>query len=256
MKRLAGRAAIVTGAGRGLGRSIARRFAAEGCAVAVLTRTAANAERTAAEIEDAGGRAMSVPFDVTDIDGIPGVVARVAEAFGRIDILVNNAMDTSSVFGKVLTVSRAQAEHQYLGGPLAMLAFMQACHPHLAERGGRIINMGSSAGVMGAAGLSAYAMAKEAVRALTRSAAREWGHQQITVNCICPVAATDSFDESMEIARQTGDLMDSVEMPLGRVGLPDTDIAPVALFLASDDAAYITGHTLMVDGGMMMDAAR
>ena len=129
---------------------------------------------------------------------------------------------------------------------------MQACYPYLRTKGGRVINMGSSAGIMGAPGLGAYAMAKEAIRALTRSAAREWGPEKITVNCICPVAMTDSYTQ----AEETGELPVKVENALDRIGTPDEDIAPVALFLASDDGRYLTGTTLMADGGFMIDAAR
>lgn len=252
MKRLEDRVAIVTGAGRGLGKAIAKRFAAEGCAVAVVSLTAANAQKTTDEIVAAGGRAICIPADVTDLDGVPGVVAQVVEAFGTVDILVNNALEFASVVGNVVDLTQAQVARQYLGGPQAALAFMQACYPYLSRRGGRVINMGSSAGVMGAPGLGAYAMAKEAIRALTRCAAREWGTQNITVNCICPIAMTDSYTQ----AEDTGQLPTKVENALDRVGKPDEDIAPVALFLASEEGRYLTGTTMMADGGFMIDAGR
>lgn len=252
MAMLAGKVALITGAGRGLGRSMAMRFAAEGCAVGVISLTPENAERTAREIMKAGGKALAVPFDVTDLGGIPRAVEQVAAAFGTIDILINNAMEFSSVIGTVLELTHEQVTRQMLGGPQAALGFMQACHPYLVRSGGRVINMGSSAGVMGAPGLGAYAMAKEAIRALTRSAAREWGPDGITVNCICPVAATDSFAQ----AEDSGALPVAFDNALGRVGSPDEDIAPVALFLASEQGRYITGQTMMADGGFMIDAAR
>lgn len=252
MNRLEGKVAIVTGAGRGLGKAIAKLFAAEGCAVAVVSLTEPNARRTAEEIEAAGGRAIFITADVADVDAVPGVVAKVIEAFGTVDILVNNAMEFSSVVGNVIELTQAQVARQFLGGPQAALAFMQACYPYLDGNGGRVINMGSSAGVKGAPGLGAYAMAKEAIRALTRSAAREWGTRNITVNCICPIAMTDSFTQ----AEDTGKFAVKIDNALDRVGDPDTDIAPVALFLASEDGRYMTGHTLMVDGGYMIDAAR
>lgn len=252
MKRLEGRVAIVTGAGRGLGKSIALRFAAEGCAVAVVSRTAANAQQTVDEIIADGGKALCLPADVTDLARVPGVVSKTVDEFGTVDILVNNAMEFSSVVGTVMELTQEQVARQFLGGPQAALAFMQACYPYLARNGGRVINMGSSAGVMGAPGLGAYAMAKEAIRALTRSAAREWGTQKITVNCICPIAATDSYAQ----AEATGELPTKIENALDRIGSPDEDIAPVALFLASDDGRYLTGVTMMADGGFMIDAAR
>jgi NAD(P)-dependent dehydrogenase (short-subunit alcohol dehydrogenase family) len=161
-------------------------------------------------------------------------------------------MEFSSVVGTVNELTKAQVERQMVGGPLAALTFMQACYPYLARRGGRVINMTSSAGVMGAPGLAAYAMAKEAMRALSRTAAREWGNKGITINCICPIAATDSFSQ----AKDAEELTAVVETALGRVGSPEEDIAPVALFLASEDSRYLTGYTLMADGGFMIDAAR
>lgn len=216
--------------------------------MAIVSLTPANVDRAAEEITLAGGRAISIPCEVTDLDHMPVVVQQVLEAFDRLDILVNNAMEFLSVIGNVLDISRSQAERQFLGGPLATLTFMQACHPDLAQKGGRVINLGSSAVVMGAPGLGAYAMAKEAVRALSRSAACEWGPDGITVNCICPIAMTDSYAQ----AEATGELSTVVDTALGRAGSPDEDIAPVALFLAS----YLTGYTMMADGGFIIDAAR
>jgi 3-oxoacyl-[acyl-carrier protein] reductase len=252
MGRLDGKVAIVTGAGRGLGRSFAKAFAAEGAKVAVVSLSEGNLMRTVKEITDAGGAAIGVQCDVTDRDQIKRAVAETIGAWGTVDILVNNAMEFSSVMGQVTDLTFEQVERQFLGGPVAALMFMQACYPYLERKGGRVINMGSSAGVMGAHGLAAYGMAKEAIRALTRSAAREWGAKGITVNCICPIAHTDSYDQSTA----TGELLEMPVLPISRLGDPDKDVAPVALFLASDDSAYMTGYTLMADGGFMIDASR
>jgi NAD(P)-dependent dehydrogenase (short-subunit alcohol dehydrogenase family) len=128
---------------------------------------------------------------------------------------------------------------------------MQACYPYLENRDGRVINLASSVGVQGTAGYAPYAMAKEAIRALTRVAAREWGNKRITVNAICPIALTDAFNASTDGGKNW-----SPPMAIPRMGSPEDDIAPIALFLASADSQYMTGYSFMGDGGFMMDTAR
>ena len=137
---------------------------------------------------------------------------------------------------------------------MGTLNFMRCCFPYLKEQKGAVINMGSIAGVAGSALFLAYAPAKEAIRAASRVAAREWGQFGINVNVICPVAVTDAFAEAME----NPEVRQRVEARtvLGYAGLPDKDVAPVAVFLASEDARYMTGHTFMVDGGSSIDAGR
>jgi NAD(P)-dependent dehydrogenase (short-subunit alcohol dehydrogenase family) len=143
-------------------------------------------------------------------------------------------------------------DRQFATGPYAMLRFMQACQPIMVARGGgRIINMASHAGMGGAVGYAPYAMAKEAVRALTRVAAREWGKDGITVNNVCPFAHTPGLDLAMERG-----LPRKAWMPIPRFGSSEKDVAPVVLFLASDDGQYLTGYTLMADGGLGIDTAR
>lgn len=251
MGQLSGKVAIVTGAGRGLGLAIARRFAAEGAAVGILTNAADEAACAVADIEGAGGRAIGVVCDVTAHDRIPDCVRRVADAFGPIDILVNNAHDTSDIFYTVDTITGAAIDSQFDSCPIAAIHFMRACYPHMKGRSGRIINMSSGAGIGGTENLLGYAMAKEALRALTRSSARAWGRDGITVNNISPLAAT----ASVQAALDSGDLP-PVPNALGRYGDPAEDIAPVALFLASDASRYVTGTTIFADGGRYIDAAR
>jgi NAD(P)-dependent dehydrogenase (short-subunit alcohol dehydrogenase family) len=252
MKRLAGKVAIVTGAGRGLGKAISEVFAAEGAQVAVLSRTRGNVESTVADIVAAGGQAAGFTCDVSNREEIDSAVKRVVEHFGGIDILVNNAHDTTGVTNHVLDITTEQLDRQFASGPFAALYFMQACQPHmLARGGGRVVNMASGAGVNGATNYGAYAMSKEALRALTRSAAREWGKDGITVNNVCPLGLTDA----LELAIERG--FDAVPTtPIPRYGSPTKDIAPTVLFLASDEGQYLTGYTLMADGGMHIDTAR
>jgi NAD(P)-dependent dehydrogenase (short-subunit alcohol dehydrogenase family) len=252
MKRLSGKVAIVTGAGRGLGKAISEVFAAEGAQVAVLSRTRGNVESTVADIVAAGGQAAGFTCDVSNREEIDSAVKRVVEHFGGIDILVNNAHDTTGVTNHVLDITTELLDRQFASGPFAALYFMQACQPHmLARGGGRVVNMASGAGVNGATNYGAYAMSKEALRALTRSAAREWGKDGITVNNVCPLGLTDA----LELAIERG--FDAVPTtPIPRYGSPTKDIAPTVLFLASDEGQYLTGYTLMADGGLHIDTAR
>jgi 3-oxoacyl-[acyl-carrier protein] reductase len=246
MDRLNGKVAIVTGAGRGIGRATAKLFAAEGAKVAVLSLTPGNVDRVVADIQAAGGTAVGVVCDITDPDQIKASVDQVVAAYGQIDILVNNAFDPSAVLSPIIDLSVEQLQRNFETGPIAYLRMMQACYSYLKASGdGRVINFGSSAGVLGMVNYGPYAMAKEAVRALTRVAAREWGTDKITVNNVLPVANTYGTDD-----------VPALDTPLARLGSPEEDIAPVVLFLASKDAQFLTGYSLTPDGGVLIDGAR
>jgi NAD(P)-dependent dehydrogenase (short-subunit alcohol dehydrogenase family) len=248
MSRLDGRTAIVTGAGQGIGRGIALALAKEGAAVALVGRTAAKVEAVAAEVTEFGGRALALHCDVTDREAVFATVATAAETWGRLDVLVNNAQTTVTN----RPVEEATPEDALLcwsSGPMATLHCMQAAFPHLRERGGAVVNFGSNTAIEGAKGFGAYAMAKEGIRGLSRVAAREWGPFGIRVNVVCPFAGSPkaaSFNEdhpkaAAAILRNT---------PLGRMGDCETDIGRAVVALVSDDMDYVTGATLMVDGGL------
>jgi NAD(P)-dependent dehydrogenase (short-subunit alcohol dehydrogenase family) len=136
-------------------------------------------------------------------------------------------------------------------GPLAALHMMQAVYPFMENRDGRILNFGSAAAFQGTLGMAPYNMAKEAIRGLTRTAAREWGGKRITVNALCPVALTESFQRALDAG-----LAQVAPSPIPRMGSLEEDIVPLALFLVSPEAGYITGYSHMADGGLMMDAGR
>jgi 2-hydroxycyclohexanecarboxyl-CoA dehydrogenase len=252
MGRLDGRVAIVTGSGQGVGRGIALALAREGARVVVVGRTLSKCERTAAEIKSAGGAAMPLACDVTHRDEVNAVVAEAVKAFGTVDILVNNAAQ-SRVGISLEATSDDDVSLAFGSGVLGTLYFMQACFPHLKKHGGKVVNLGSTAGVVGQAGQTAYAIAKEGIRALSRVAAREWGRHGITVNVMCPFADSPGNQQWAEAYPQKVENT-LATMAIKRIGTCEEDIGRAALFLASSDSDYVTGQTIMVDGGAHITA--
>jgi 2-hydroxycyclohexanecarboxyl-CoA dehydrogenase len=179
--------AIVTGAGQGIGRGIALALAKEGAAVAVAGRTEAKLLATASEIHELGGRAIHVACDLATRGACNDVVDATIAAFGAVDVLVNNAASTTVVPFEEITDAHIESD---LVALRASIYLMQACFPHMRDRGGKIINFGSGAGTAGAALQGSYAAAKEAIRGMSKVAAREWGPYRINVNTVCPGAVT------------------------------------------------------------------
>ncbi len=245
MGELAGRVAVVTGAGDGIGRGVARRFAAEGARVLVAELNAETGAAVAAEI---GENARFVQTDVTDKAQVNAMIAEAVETWGSVDVLVNNAWGAGTV-GRVENKTDEQLARGFAMGYYGPLWAMQAAFPHMKRRGwGRVINMCSLNGVNAHMGTLEYNSAKEALRTLTRTAAREWAPTGVVVNAICPGAKSAAFRRMAAEHPEIEAAADRAN-PMGRLGDPETDIAPVAVFLASEGARYLTGNTLFVDGG-------
>jgi 2-hydroxycyclohexanecarboxyl-CoA dehydrogenase len=246
MPRLDNKVAIVTGSGQGVGRGIALALATEGARAVLAGRTLDKVERVAKEIAERGGTALPLRCDVTVRGEVDALVAAAIDAYGTVDILVNNAQ--SSTQGRVENITEADITRNLESGPVATLWCMQACLPYLKEHGGAIINLGSSTAVQGDPGFGAYAMAKEAIRGLSKVAAREWGRFGITVNVICPAADSPASDAFFAANPERLERFER-ETPLGRFGRSEEDIGRACVALASGDLSYLTGATLMLDGG-------
>lgn len=259
--RLAGRTAIVTGAGRGLGRAIAELYAREGARVVVASRSGHGCAAAVEAIEEAGGIAIAKPTNIGIKSDVVDMVEFAVETYGGLDILVNNAQSWGTrdqptglpVPTPLESFDDAELDWTFDTGFRGTFWAMQAAFQHMRERGGRIVNFASGYGVVGNAGTVGYNITKEAVRALTRTAAREWARYGITANAVAPTARTDSADE-IERANPEGMAAAIAAIPMGRLGDPRLDIAPAVLFLATDEARYVTGQTLGVDGGSLLHA--
>src|SRR5580658_1779013 len=244
---LAGHVALVTGASQGIGRACALKLASAGAAVAVAARNQEKLNALVNEIAAAGGKAAAFPLDVGDEEQIKSTVKAAIAQFGKIDILVNNAGITRDQL--VMRMKRADWDSVLQTNlTSAYLATQQVIGSMLKQRWGRIINIASVFGQMGQAGQANYAASKAGLIGLTMAIAREVGSRNITCNAVAPgfieTAMTSGFaDEFKQLAVK--------QIPLARVGTPD-DVASAVAFLASDEASYITGHVLNVNGGMLM----
>lgn len=246
--KLSGRAAIITGAGDGVGYGMAKRFAAEGAAVLVAEFNEETGSAAAEALQMAGAKAQFYKCDVTNREQVEAMVAACAEQFGSVDILVNNAYRGMG-YHRVERMADENFEHALKINFWAAKWSMTAAFPHMRAKGwGRIINVGSLNGVNAHMGTADYNISKEALRSLTRTAAREWAPYGICVNILCPAAASSSFRNFSERQPELASAMAAAN-PMGRMGDPEKDIGGVAVFLASEDARYLTGNTLFVDGG-------
>jgi NAD(P)-dependent dehydrogenase (short-subunit alcohol dehydrogenase family) len=246
---LAGRTVLVTGAGGGVGEGVARACASQGAAVVVAARRPQTGDPVAAAIAAGGGEAICVRCDVTDADDVQAAVDAAVARFGGLDVVIHNALADVGPAGAIEDVPAATWRAMTATAVRASYLWARAALPHLRRLPGSLILVTSAAGIEGSAGLPAYAVAKAAQRGLAKSLAREWGPLGVRVNCIAPLAVTPALQRAAVAAPVPLDELLAARAPLGRVGDPEADIGPVAVFLASDLARYVTGQTVVADGG-------
>ena len=247
MSGLQGRVALVTGASQGIGRACALKLAEQGATVALCARNEGNLEQVARDIAAAGGEASAFPLDLASEDSIRACAKAIIERLGKVEILVNNAGITRDILAMRMKRQDWDAvlATNLTGAFLMTQAVMQSM---LKARWGRVINITSVVGEAGQAGQSNYAASKAGLIGLTKSLAKELASRSITVNAVAP-----GFIETAMTAVLTDEQKSAMtsQVPLGRTGT-DRDVAAAVAFLASEDASYITGHTLDVNGGMYM----
>ncbi|MGB8655075.1 MAG: SDR family NAD(P)-dependent oxidoreductase [Candidatus Acidiferrales bacterium] len=251
MPRLSGKVAFITGGGTGIGRTIALQFAREGARVVLAGRRKAPLDQVAQEIRTAGGESLTLACDVTDRAAVESALAATVRAFGRLDIVVNNAG------AAVVAAADSTSDddwHRLLAVNLTGTFFVsRAALPLLRHSGGgSIVNIGSVLGLVARKERAAYCAAKAGVTGLTKAMALDHAHERIRVNCICPsiietelgaYTLSQTADPEAERARRRA------EIPLGRMGTP-ADVAQMAVYLASDEASWVTGAALPLDGGL------
>jgi len=249
MHEVGGKVIVVTGAGRGIGRGMALHLARGGAKLVVADWKPDLVESVSEELESVGAECVGVVTNIMERAQIASMVDNAIDRFGRVDALINNAQ-TFRPLASVATVSEDDVDVFHTSGVKGTLWAMQAVYPHMAaQRWGRIVNFASSMGITGGRGFAAYNASKEAIRALTRTAAREWAMDGIVVNCIAPAAATHKGSG----AQQSEGYRQFIEnCPMQRQGDPEWDLGPLAWFLCSDACRYLTGHTFMADGGAFM----
>jgi NAD(P)-dependent dehydrogenase (short-subunit alcohol dehydrogenase family) len=248
-RRLEGRVAIVTGAGQGTGEGTARLYAREGAKLVLTGRTMSKLEAVASDIRAGGGEVRCLEALAGNRTDAERTVNEAISSYGRLDILVNAAQTYTEAM-PVESIKEENLRINFESGVIGSLQLMQFAFPHMRKvGGGSIINFGSSWSYFCNPGFLAYAANKEAIRTLTKTAAREWGKYNIRVNTVLPAALTPKSRQHMQ---DTGTLeAESAKTSLGYIGDPENDVAPVMLFLASDESHYMTGQTVSVDGGML-----
>jgi len=245
---LTGRVAVLTGASRGIGRAIALRFARAGATVVVSSRRLENVQAVADEIGAAGGQAQAVQAHVGRADDVNALVAQTLDAYGRVDIAVNNAA-TNPHFGPLLTADEGQWDKILDTNAKSCFRLCKAVAPHMeAQGGGKIINLASIAGLRPSPGMGLYGISKAAVIMLTKVLALELGPANIQVNALAPGVIKTRFSQLLwQTPQIAGPILSS--LPLGRFGEPE-DVAGLALYLASSASDYVTGQVFVVDGGL------
>jgi len=248
MKRLEGKVTIITGGGKGIGFGLAKAFAREGSNLVITGRNEGRLLEAKERLESEYDiTVLPIAADGADEEATKRVVTAAVERFGRIDTLINNAQVSKSGL-PLIEHTREDMDLAINSGLYAAFFYMKECYPYLKESKGSVINFASGAGLFGKLGQSSYAAAKEGIRGMSRVAAAEWGPDGIRVNVVCPLAMTESLQEWKE---NYPDLFAKTiqGIPLGRFADPTEDIGRVCVFLASDDASYVTGETVTLQGG-------
>lgn len=248
MKRLNRNVTIITGGGKGIGFGLAQAFASEGSDLVITGRTESRLLAAKESLENEYGiKVLPIVADGADEEAIRNVVAKTIATFGKINTLVNNAQVSKSGL-PLIEHTREDLDMAIHSGLYAAFFYMRECFPYLKETKGSVINFASGAGLFGKLGQSSYAAAKEGIRGMSRVAAAEWGPDGVRVNVVCPLAMTESLQEWKE---NYPELFEKTiqGIPLGRFADPKNDIGRVCVFLASDDASFVTGETITLQGG-------
>ncbi|WP_188455859.1 SDR family NAD(P)-dependent oxidoreductase [Virgibacillus oceani] len=243
--RLQGKVGIVTGSGSGIGRGIALAMAKEGAHIAIVDINEEKSNETLKEINQYT-EGMLFIRDISKPENIDGIISDVVAKFGKLDILVNNAHASRQALFSETTMELFDLS--FNTGFYPTFNFMKAAYPELKKSKGKVINFASGAGIKGQPTQASYAAAKEAIRGISRVAANEWGPEGINVNIIAPIALTEGVKQWSQSAPELYEEMVN-NIPLRRLGDPEQDIGRTAVFLASEDSDYMTGQTIMVDGG-------
>ena len=245
-----GKVAIVTGAARGVAKGVATAFVKAGASIFIVDREEALGRETEAELA-AFGNVAFMPFDLVDRAALPSIIDAAVARFGRLDTLVNAAQASRQTL--IADSTDDDMNLAFDTGFWPTFVLMRAAYPHLVKTRGSVINFGTGAAIDAIPTQGTYSAAKEAIRSISKTAANEWGAQGVRVNIICPFANSPGVQAWAAYAPQDYETQIG-KVALRRIGDCEDDIGAAALFLASDAAGYITGHTLMVDGGQTMIA--